>query len=361
MASAFLRLLRATLGTDAASASLPDRRPPGGQVDAPGEPPGVPSAVPTVRGLVDRLRAWHGPGSPRPEIGPDPDRPVPVARPPVDSDFAIATGPNIEKIASLSVAPARPIVEVAEAQPRVLVVAWAGSMRDEIVRLLQRSGRAAVVVEDLGHATALARSRTFERILVGIEVPVVDGLAAAFEIRIREALLGLPRVPILAMGVDPDGEDAARLIEGGFDGVFAGNDAEGAFRATPGSPSVDPADPESHDPPLRVADLEDRCGGDLGVVREVLASFLESTPASIHELRGMADRGDLAGLVARSHGLKGAAATIGAAPFAEACGAAEEAAALGNRDASGRAVRRLVAAWSALLPALRSELGGVEP
>jgi CheY-like chemotaxis protein len=49
----------------------------------------------------------------------------------------------------------------------------------------------------------------------------MDGYAATRELRKREATLGLPRLPVLALTADAFDEDAARSREAGMDAHLA--------------------------------------------------------------------------------------------------------------------------------------------
>ena len=53
------------------------------------------------------------------------------------------------------------------------------------------------------------------------QMPVMDGYAATAEIRRREARLGLPRLPVLALTANAFDEDATRSIDAGMDAHLA--------------------------------------------------------------------------------------------------------------------------------------------
>ncbi len=66
----------------------------------------------------------------------------------------------------------------------------------------------------------LARN-SVDVVLMDCQMPVMDGYAATRELRKREARLGLPRVPVLALTADAFEEDAERSREAGMDGHLA--------------------------------------------------------------------------------------------------------------------------------------------
>jgi CheY-like chemotaxis protein len=68
-------------------------------------------------------------------------------------------------------------------------------------------------------AVALARMNEFDLILMDLQMPVLDGLAATMQIRAREKARSRPRVPVLAYTSVALGDDLLRAC--GIDGVLA--------------------------------------------------------------------------------------------------------------------------------------------
>ncbi|MDR3482031.1 MAG: response regulator [Burkholderiaceae bacterium] len=85
---------------------------------------------------------------------------------------------------------------------------------------------AQVLLEKWGHKVEIANNgvealdwharRPFDLILMDLQMPVMDGLAATAEIRAREAR-GAKRTPIVAMTANAMEEDRLKCIEGGMD------------------------------------------------------------------------------------------------------------------------------------------------
>ncbi len=129
-----------------------------------------------------------------------------------------APGPHLEKAGpeappqSSSAAGAHPPVRVLIVHPNPIVTHVAR-------RHLERSGCRFLAVTD-GHKALEALEReAFDLVLMGAGLPELDGLETTRRIRRREASSG-GRVPIVALGADPDnGEDAA-CLEAGMDDVI---------------------------------------------------------------------------------------------------------------------------------------------
>ena len=96
-------------------------------------------------------------------------------------------------------------------------------------------------------------------------------------------------------------------------------------------------------------------GDDEAFAREVLGAFLESAPGLAARLDDSARAGDSARAASEAHGLKGISLAIGAEGLAEACQAAEHAAARGDMAALRSAVAAVGPAWERL----KGDLSGV--
>jgi signal transduction histidine kinase/ActR/RegA family two-component response regulator len=108
-----------------------------------------------------------------------------------------------EWLASL---PARPRVLVAEDNPANQLV---------IRRLLQKLGVNVKIVGDGEAAVAAAEDAGFDLILMDMQMPVMDGLTAARELRARSGPPG--RIPIVALTANAYPEDIAACREAGMD------------------------------------------------------------------------------------------------------------------------------------------------
>jgi CheY-like chemotaxis protein len=106
---------------------------------------------------------------------------------------------------------------VAAPRPPILVVDDNPVDQRVVLRMLQRLGVACDVVQDGGEAVAAARRRSYDFVLMDIEMPVADGLSATRAIR---AALG-PHTPyIVAVTAHGQPADRRRCAEAGVDDVI---------------------------------------------------------------------------------------------------------------------------------------------
>jgi CheY-like chemotaxis protein len=97
---------------------------------------------------------------------------------------------------------------------RVLVAEDAPSSAKLIAAMLERLGHHATIAGDGAQALALARQRSFDLVLMDLQMPVMDGLQAAREIRALGA--GWARTPIFALTAAALQEDQAAARAAGM-------------------------------------------------------------------------------------------------------------------------------------------------
>jgi CheY-like chemotaxis protein len=146
-----------------------------------------------------------------------------------------------------------PSAPVARASPlpsglRVLVADDDAAKLEDACALLEQCGVSAQSAVDGVQAVALARVHDFDLILMDLQMPVLDGLAATMQIRARERARSRPRVPVLAYTSAKLGDDLLRAC--GIDGVLAKPCSASALREC----------------------LQRWCGPEAGTVREAPAA-----------------------------------------------------------------------------------------
>jgi len=116
---------------------------------------------------------------------------------------------------SLAVAPSHP------PRPRRILLAEDNTMNQQLVRrLLEPRGYEVVVVENGAEAVAAVQKEPFDLILMDLQMPVMDGIAAAQTIRNLESSR-TARTPILALTAHALPEDQERCLAAGMDGYIS--------------------------------------------------------------------------------------------------------------------------------------------
>src|SRR5579884_129654 len=203
--------------------------------------------------------------------------------------------------------------------------------RKVALRLLERWGCRTHSVANGKEALAAWERKSFDLILMDVQMPEMDGLEATAAIRQKEQETGR-HIPILAMTAHALEGDRERCLAAGMDDyVPKPIDPEGLFAMltryivpTGAKPARDLETPGS--PPLAVLDrerLEHVCGADPEFAREVVGVFAQATAQSLTEIRAALTAGDSALLERLAHSLKGSCRTLGAALLGEICAQVE--------------------------------------
>jgi signal transduction histidine kinase/HPt (histidine-containing phosphotransfer) domain-containing protein len=192
------------------------------------------------------------------------------------------------------------------------------------IRLLEKQGHTVVVVGDGQAAVTAVAQQRFDVVLMDVQMPLLDGLAATAAIRAQEQPTD-PHLPIVAMTAHAMKGDAERCLAAGMDGYLAkpvkadtlAAALQGLFRGTPAC-SV---------PPIDLAQVLDDLAGDKALLEDIVALFLADAPVSIDQLRTAIATGDVNQTRETAHSLKGAVAALGATT---ACAIAAELEAMGH-------------------------------
>lgn len=225
--------------------------------------------------------------------------------------------------------------------------------------LLERCGHTVTVCEDGRRAVDLAFRRTFDLVLMDVQMPGMDGLAATRAIRAREAGLSV-RLPILAMTGLTDGADLVRCLDAGMDGwvpkPFRPEDLDRFMRGRSGPSEKGEKAPGAA--PLDSAEMLATMGGDAALMRELAGMFLEQAPGLLDAVRRAAASGDGAALERSAHQLKGAVANFSAHDAVSAAERLERAGRDGDQAFVPPGLARLEAELDRLTTALRGFVEG---
>jgi CheY-like chemotaxis protein/HPt (histidine-containing phosphotransfer) domain-containing protein len=226
------------------------------------------------------------------------------------------------------------------------------------LRLLERLGYGAdVALNGLEALEALER-KTYDVVLMDVQMPELDGLEASRRIGERWPAGSRPR--IIAMTANALPEDREACLAAGMQDYVAkpirpDELAEALKRARPIEGGADMI-PEDVNGGLDDAALDSlrELGGD-EFVAEVIDTFLADAPDLLAAMRTSLRDGDTDELRRAAHTLKSNGATLGAARFAEVCSELEALARSGQLEGASRLVERVEHEYGSLEKALLSE------
>ena len=113
-------------------------------------------------------------------------------------------------------------LEAASGEPLDLLVADDHPVnRKFMVILLQRMGHRVRIAANGAEAVAEVHRQVPDLVFMDLHMPVMDGLAATREIRTQERLLGLPRVPVIALTATIASAEREECLAAGIDEVLA--------------------------------------------------------------------------------------------------------------------------------------------
>jgi CheY-like chemotaxis protein len=184
------------------------------------------------------------------------------------------------------------------------------------VRLLEKRGHTVVVANNGREALAAILRDRFDAVLMDVQMPEMDGLEATRLIRARERDTGR-HLPIVAMTAHAMKGDRERCLQAGMDGYISKplhpSDLFEAVEslAGQGAATVPPRVKETMQAAFDQAAALHNVGGDLSILKEIIAIFVEEYPTWLTAIREGLDLSD-AGIVRRnSHALKGAVSVFG--------------------------------------------------
>jgi CheY-like chemotaxis protein/HPt (histidine-containing phosphotransfer) domain-containing protein len=239
---------------------------------------------------------------------------------------------------------------------QVLVVDDIQINRELASALLIRHGHRVEMANNGREAVEKWAAGNWDLILMDVQMPEMDGLAATAAIRAQEAAKGLPRAPIIAMTANAMPDDVRECIAAGMDAHLAKPlrvaELTVALNKLLAVEYLPPAAVAASDAPA-IYDrtvLSEQANGD----EEFIAMILEKSLHNMSELLTKSAQelatGDNAALQASAHALKGLAAVTGAGQLQQAAYLLETAA----KEASGdRALllERLQTAYTTLCDA----------
>ncbi|HLJ16333.1 MAG TPA: ATP-binding protein, partial [Bryobacteraceae bacterium] len=294
-----------------------------------------------------------------------------------------AEGPEAAESSAARASPARLL--------RVLV-AEDNLMNQEVVaKLLRREGHFVSVAQSGREVLDLFDQGSFEVVLMDVQMPELDGLAATAAIRERERTTG-GHLPIVAMTAHALKGDRERCLAAGMDAYLSKpihrdelllilrEVVKHTSDFSAASEAVDELQQISHDSMQQAVevmpDLSDpnaaenteldqavalsRMGGDQQLLREVAKLFLDDYPKLLATIQQAIRRGDARVLERSAHTLKGSVANFGAPECVRSALRLEMIGRGGDLRESSAVLGRLESALARLRPELET-LGSVAP
>jgi len=187
--------------------------------------------------------------------------------------------------------------------------------------MLKRLGCEFDIVENGIEALNAMAKKRYDLVLMDIQMPIVDGLAAVQAIRLDPWLIDIPVVALTAHAMEGD---RAHFLEAGMDDYLAKpiklkeladmmdkwkkGRGSGFGEADVGDEAIDGGLSET----LDIEKAMEQLGGDRDLLTEVLGIFLKDVPRKLDSLRESLERNDREGIRIAAHSMKGASANIAA-------------------------------------------------
>jgi PAS domain S-box-containing protein len=236
-------------------------------------------------------------------------------------------------------------------------------------RILERGGHVVTVVADGAKAVAATREACFDVILMDVQMPEMDGVAATRAIRLAERASGR-HIPIIALTAHALKDERERLVAAGMDDYLSKPyDPQRlvlAIERVTACPDLE-ADVSSEtrgapvDFELCIFDRDKALEGALGdeaFLKEMAKMLASDLPASLDEMKKMLDTGDLPAAGQAAHRLKGAVGNLHANATAKAAAELEAACRSVDASAAATALWRVQSETQRLLRALEEVLTG---
>lgn len=231
--------------------------------------------------------------------------------------------------------------------------------------MLTTRGHTVDVVENGRQAVEALETKRYDLVLMDIQMPELDGLAATREIR---NTLGLRDLPILALTARAMPSEREQCLRAGINGLvtkpikphelFAaveGWAAPSHSEAASSTPETKPGAAEVTAPValdeffhmMREAGVEDKAG-------ETLAVYLRDTPTRIKLLESAIRQADSMQVESISHSLRSASGSIHAHALAELLAQMEKASKSGDLEGGARLMKEIHEKYAAVQATIRS-------
>ena len=211
--------------------------------------------------------------------------------------------------------------------------------------LLTKRGHAVTVVENGLQAVEAWRRTPFDVVLMDINMPEMDGLAATVEIRRLEQSLGR-RTPIVAMTARVLREDREQCLAAGMDAYVAKPISPAALFITMEPLATMDTAPVDDSSGVDMQALLSIVHGDRKLLGEIVALFLDDAQTQITKIARAIGAGDALSLRMSAHALKGSAGNVRVKRVAEIAAQLENAARSGDLAGASETLAELQFAFN---------------
>jgi signal transduction histidine kinase/DNA-binding NarL/FixJ family response regulator len=231
-------------------------------------------------------------------------------------------------------------------------------------RLLERLGYQADVANNGWEALAAVRRRNYDVVLMDVQMPELDGLAAAREIRAEFPFPPRPGAPspyLIAMTANAMRGDREECLAAGMqdylskpirvEALMAALSRCAPYKAA----SAD--SPAQTQPVLEAAalrNLQSMADGDTLFVPNLIATYLRTAPQMLDDIQQAVERADAPALSLAAHSLKSNCKQFGAMTLAASCAELEAQGKAGRIDGAADIVLRARAEYVSVKAALEA-------
>jgi PAS domain S-box-containing protein len=219
----------------------------------------------------------------------------------------------------------------ADLPPLRILLAEDNEVNQELaVRLLQMRGHRVVVCGNGREALDTLAAGSFDVVLMDVQMPEMDGLAATAALRERDKQTG-GHVPVVAMTAHAMKGDRERCLAAGMDAYVSKPlriqellDVLGSVVDRSADQNLPAEAPDGTPPLFDPEEMLTLAEGEMVLVQELVQVFLSQTPGLLREIARAVDGRDAPALERAAHKLRGSLNALAARPVAELAQALEQ-------------------------------------
>ncbi len=185
--------------------------------------------------------------------------------------------------------------------------------------MLVKLGYRVTVVGNGREAVEAVKSAAYDLVLMDVQMPVMDGLQAAAEIR----RLDIVQPKIVAVSANASDSDREACVKAGMDGFIAKPIQAAVLRAILDFAGGGNSNEESTFSPKVIQALQERVGGNGDAMRQLFDAYFAEARKSLEQMAEHLGAGNEAGLKREAHRLKGSSQMLGVVKVGYLCASLE--------------------------------------